>query len=218
MIIGRFTTNRMIKYFFIIGLIAALVPAAVSSIPAPASAERGLFSFISSYNDNTLKITGNGKSADLAPDFVNVGERLLFGGSINDESNDDNIIGTLPQPSQRDQGEDTGNGTHSMTIDPASSESLTILSQRISTDESLADPFMDINGEIQNVGDNSLDFVRATATFYDEANSILGSAFAYTEPITLEPGQTAPYKITAGFGDNIPVDDIANIKLHVTSD
>jgi hypothetical protein len=148
-------------------------------------------------------------------DFVSIGERGLFGGSVNDdESNDDSIIGNLPQPSQRDQGEDTsGNGTPSITIDPASSESLAILSQRISTDESLDDPFIDINGEIQNVGDNSLDFVRATATFYDEANSILGSAFAYTEPTKLEPGQTAPYKITAGFGDNIPVDDIASIKL-----
>jgi hypothetical protein len=91
-----------------------------------------------------------------------------------------------------------------------------VLSHRISTDEILDDPTMDIDGEIQNNGTVSLDFVRATATFYDANNSILGSDFAYTEPTTLEPGQTAPFSITVGFGDNLPVGEISSIKLHIS--
>jgi len=86
---------------------------------------------------------------------------------------------------------------------------------RISTDEIFDDPTLDIDGEIQNNGTESLDFVRVTATFYDETNSILGSDFTYTEPNTLEPGQTAPFKLSAGFGDNLPVDEIASIRLHI---
>jgi hypothetical protein len=77
---------------------------------------------------------------------------------------------------------------------------------------------MDLDGEIQNNGTVSLDFVKATATFYDATNSILGSDFAYTEPTTLEPGQTAPFKITAGFGDNLPVHQISSIKLHISGE
>ena len=107
-------------------------------------------------------------------------------------------------------------GSPTVNINPSSSDSLSVLSHRISTDEILDDPTMDIDGEIQNNGTVSLDFIRATATFYDATNSILGSDFAYTEPTTLEPGQTAPFKITAGFGDNLPVDQISSIKLHIS--
>jgi hypothetical protein len=35
----------------------------------------------------------------------------------------------------------------------------------------------------------------------------------FTQPTSLEPGQTAPFKLTAGYGDNLPVDEIASIKL-----
>jgi hypothetical protein len=55
----------MIKYYLIIGLIAALLPASTSSVSASVSAERGLFSFISSSNDNSLTITGNGNNAEM---------------------------------------------------------------------------------------------------------------------------------------------------------
>jgi hypothetical protein len=67
-----------------------------------------------------------------------------------------------------------------------------LLSHRIDTEQILNEETMDINGEIQNTGTESLDFVKVTATFYDASNSILGSDFAYTEPYTLEPRQSAP--------------------------
>ena len=106
-------------------------------------------------------------------------------------------------------------GEATVTIDPASLDSLSILSHRVSTDEIFDDPTMDIDGEVQNIGTETLDFVKVTATFYDQTNSILGSDFTYTEPYTLEPGQTAPFKVSAGFGDNLPVDDMVSVKLHV---
>jgi hypothetical protein len=109
-------------------------------------------------------------------------------------------------------------GEATVTIDPASLDSLSILSHRISTDEIFDDPTMDIDGEIQNTGTETVDFVQVTATFYDQSNSILGSDYTYTEPSTLEPGQTAPFKVSAGFGDNLPVNDIASVKLHVDGD
>ena len=84
--------------------------------------------------------------------------------------------------------DDSREGTPSITIDPASSDSLTVLSQRISTDEILDDPTMDINGEIQNNGTQSLDFVKVTATFYDMGNSVIGSDFTYTDPDFLNLG------------------------------
>jgi hypothetical protein len=103
-------------------------------------------------------------------------------------------------------------------IDPASLDSLTALCHRISTNEILDDPTMEINGEIQNNRTESLDFVKVTATFYDVADSVIGSDFAYTDPDNLEPGQSAPFKLTAEFCDDLPVDEVASIKLHVAED
>lgn len=74
---------------------------------------------------------------------------------------------------------------------------------------------MDINGEIQNNGTQSLEFVKVTATFYDLSNAVIGSDFTYADPHTLEPGQSGPFKLTSGFGDDLPVDKVASIKLHV---
>lgn len=59
MIIGRFTTIRMIKYLFIISLMAALVPTAMSNVSAPADAEIALFSS-ASVDTDSLSMTGNG--------------------------------------------------------------------------------------------------------------------------------------------------------------
>ena len=55
---------RMIKYFFIVGLIAALVPTAMSNVPASAASEIALFSR-ASVDTDSLSITGNGDSAKM---------------------------------------------------------------------------------------------------------------------------------------------------------
>jgi hypothetical protein len=61
MIIGWFTRIRMIKYLFIISLMAALVPTTMSNASAPADAEIALFSR-ASVDTDSLSITGSGAS------------------------------------------------------------------------------------------------------------------------------------------------------------
>jgi hypothetical protein len=90
-------------------------------------------------------------------------------------------------------------GTPNVFTDPfSSSDSLSLISHRISRNTILDTETLDINSEIQNNGTEPLDFVRVTATFYDANNSILGSDFTYTEPDTLDPGQSAPFKLNVG--------------------
>ena len=133
--------------------------------------------------------------------------------TTDDEEGIDRLLENGAQSGESEDGTEAGGPT--VNIDPSSSDSLSVVSNRISTDEIFDEPTMNIDGEIQNNGTESLDFVRVTATFYEATNSILGSDFAFTEPTTLESGQTAPFKISAGSGDNLPVDEIASIKLHV---
>lgn len=60
-------------------------------------------------------------------------------------------------------------------------------------------------GEIQNIGNNNLEFVNIVATFYDKDNRVLDSPFTYTEIDLLEPGQKSPFKIVS-LEENLQVD------------
>jgi hypothetical protein len=78
---------------------------------------------------------------------------------------------------------------------------------------------LDINGEIQNNGTEPLDFVKVTATFYDVSNSVLGNDYTFTKPYTLEPGQSAPFRLNVDFRpatNTIPINEIASIKLYIS--
>ena len=237
-IIGWFTTVTMIKYFSILGLIAALVPTAMPSLSVYADAEIGSLSGIP-FDSDGLSISDNGDDAKMelkatkeshehSTDYFSEGEVPLFGGSISDgDRNSERSSESFSPPPQREQTDEVNTldgeegsreGTPVVFIDPASSDSPTILSHRISSDDILDDPTMDINGEIQNNGTRTLDFVKVTATFYDTTNSVLGSDFTYTDPNTVESGQSVPFKLTSGFGDDLPIDEISSIKLHVDGD
>jgi len=224
----------MIKDILIITVIAALVPTAMSSVSAPTDAEIGLFSGIP-FDSDGLSISDNGDDAKMelkatkhSTDYFSDGEVPLFAGSISDgDRNSERSSESFSPPPQREQTDEVNTldgeegsreGTPVVFIDPASSDSLTILSHRISSDDILDDPTMDINGEIQNNGTRTLDFVKVTATFYDTTNSVLGSDFTYTDPNTVESGQSVPFKLTSGFGDDLPIDEISSIKLHVDGD
>jgi hypothetical protein len=54
-----------------------------------------------------------------------------------------------------------------------------------------------IVGEVINESYQPMRFVKVTATFYDAFNSVVGISFDYTSPSTLQPGQRAPFDITA---------------------
>jgi hypothetical protein len=54
-----------------------------------------------------------------------------------------------------------------------------------------------IVGEVINESYQPMRFVKITATFYDAFNGVVGTSFDYTSPSTLQPGQRAPFDITA---------------------
>ena len=49
-------------------------------------------------------------------------------------------------------------------------------------------------GEIQNMAQQEKQFVKVIITPYDASNAILTTDNTYTEPSTLQPGQSGPFK------------------------
>jgi hypothetical protein len=74
---------------------------------------------------------------------------------------------------------------------------------------------LDLNGEIKNNGTETAKFVKLIATFYNINNVVLGSDFTYTNPDTIEAGQSASYTINVGLGGSVPVEGIDHIKYHI---
>lgn len=54
-----------------------------------------------------------------------------------------------------------------------------------------------IVGEVINESYEPMNSVQVTATFYDANNGVVGTSFDYTSPSSLQPGQRAPFDITA---------------------
>jgi hypothetical protein len=74
---------------------------------------------------------------------------------------------------------------------------------------------LDLNGEVKNNATETAKFVKVIATFYNINNVVLGSDFAYTNPDTIEAGQSASYTINVGLGGSVPVEGIDHIKYHI---
>lgn len=56
--------------------------------------------------------------------------------------------------------------------------------------------WFNIVGEVQNVGDQAVDFVRIQATFYDSNDTVVETAFTYSELDVILPGRKSPFDIT----------------------
>jgi hypothetical protein len=52
-----------------------------------------------------------------------------------------------------------------------------------------------IVGEVTNQGNGKATFVKVSGAFYNDSNSVVATDFTFTEPICLEPGQTASFEI-----------------------
>jgi len=50
-------------------------------------------------------------------------------------------------------------------------------------------------GEVENVGDVALNFVKITATFYDESETVVGTDFTFTELDSLLAGRKSPFDL-----------------------
>lgn len=69
--------------------------------------------------------------------------------------------------------------------------------------------------EVLNKGSEPASFVKIIATLYDLNNRVIGTQYTYTNPSTILPGQAAPFDLTVGPGDNIPIAHIDHVKFHL---
>lgn len=54
-----------------------------------------------------------------------------------------------------------------------------------------------IVGEVENNGDRDVNFVKVVATFYDEKDQVIGTAYTYTSLDSISPGGTSPFELSS---------------------
>jgi PKD repeat protein len=52
-------------------------------------------------------------------------------------------------------------------------------------------------GEVQNTGNNSIEFVKIVVTFYSSSGTVIGAGFTYTDLDELSPGQKSPFELSS---------------------
>lgn len=57
-----------------------------------------------------------------------------------------------------------------------------------------------INGEVENTGTEGVEYVEVVASIYDSGGNIIETNFVYTNPETLDPGDTAPFEFMIDTG------------------
>lgn len=73
-------------------------------------------------------------------------------------------------------------------------------------------------GEVQNLGNNNIEFVKIVATFYNSAGEIIGTDFTYTELDILTPNQKSPFEVNS-WPNEINVDHYElSVQYRTTSD
>jgi hypothetical protein len=75
--------------------------------------------------------------------------------------------------------------------------------------------YLHIVGEVENGLSRSIDFVKVTGTFYDASNKVIGTDFTFTDPDTLEAGETAPFDLTL-YTDAVDPSEVTTYKLRVS--
>jgi hypothetical protein len=70
-------------------------------------------------------------------------------------------------------------------------------------------------GEVENGLGRAINFVKVTGTFYDANKQVLGTDFVFTDPNSLEAGETAPFDMTL-FTDAVDPSQVASYKLRVS--
>ncbi len=56
--------------------------------------------------------------------------------------------------------------------------------------------FYNVVGEVQNVGDQAVKYVRITATFYDSSDAVVDTSFTYSSLDVILAGRKSPFSIT----------------------
>ena len=75
--------------------------------------------------------------------------------------------------------------------------------------------YLHVVGEVENGLGRAIDFVKVTGTFYDANNQVIGTDFVFTDPSSLEAGETAPFDLTL-FTDAVDPSQVASYKIRVS--
>lgn len=70
-----------------------------------------------------------------------------------------------------------------------------------------------LTGEVKNNKTGVARFVQVIVTFYDADKKVVGTKYTFTEPNNINPGETAPFKITVTELDIVP--KIVDYKLTI---
>ena len=80
-------------------------------------------------------------------------------------------------------------GITTSTVEDDKNDDIVLLSQRYN-EERFGD---EIVGEVMNNGTYTAEYVKVSASFYDQSGGIIGSEFTYAEPSTIRPGDRAAF-------------------------
>ncbi len=72
-------------------------------------------------------------------------------------------------------------------------------------------------GEVLNKANAEKNFVKVITTFYDKNNTVIGTSFTYTHPLTILPSESAPFKLKIDSNDVTNINTIKSAKLRVSS-
>lgn len=75
--------------------------------------------------------------------------------------------------------------------------------------------FFHVVGEVQNTGKTAITFVTISATFYDSAKKVVGTALTFTTISTLHPNEKSPFDVVLTDYEQIP--KVASYKLTASS-
>lgn len=80
------------------------------------------------------------------------------------------------------------------------------------------DDTFNIAGEIRNNGTRGVDFVKVIATLYNADGTVIGSDFTYTDPSTIEAGDTSPFQFRITDFNVRDVGEIDTYRISVSGD
>jgi hypothetical protein len=77
--------------------------------------------------------------------------------------------------------------------------------------------YFHIVGEVMNKGTAAKQFVKISATIYDDSNTVIGTKFTYADPYDIPGGGSSPFKLSIGSSDVTDLGAIKSYKLLVSS-
>ena len=75
---------------------------------------------------------------------------------------------------------------------------------------------MYVVGEVSNNSGEDHDYVKVSATLYNESGNVIGVATAYVDADTLRNGSSSPFKMMIGESDVSDISQIKSIKLSIS--